>query len=207
MTKSENKSQDRRGDIIDASILAFAEHGYHNTTIQNIVDQTEQFNSVGTVFRYFPKAKNSVKDDILKAIFDAKITLLTNSVRERTQSENTGVQKIKAFLDHHFDHLQNNPKLAKVLQIELRQSHHFLRDYDHKKLEGYLGVLHEAIEFGKNSGEFKEDIPTTVIRWAIFGAIDEISTTWVLTEGKWPKDINGVSNHIISMFVDGLKRD
>ena len=28
--------------------------------------------------------------------------------------------------------------LAKVLQVELRQSHHFLQDYDHKKLQDYL---------------------------------------------------------------------
>ena len=34
MSKSENKAkaQDRRQEIMEASIIAFAEHGYHNTT-------------------------------------------------------------------------------------------------------------------------------------------------------------------------------
>ena len=61
MTKSENKPHDRTIEIINASI-AFAEHGYHNTTIQDIVNKANE--SVGTIFRYFPRTKNSVKDDI-----------------------------------------------------------------------------------------------------------------------------------------------
>ena len=73
MTKSENKPHDRTIEIINASIEAFAEHGYHNTTIQDIVNKAK-FNSVGTIFRHFPRTKNSVKDDILKAIFEQKIT-------------------------------------------------------------------------------------------------------------------------------------
>ena len=49
-------------------------------------------------------------------------------------------------------------------------------------MQGYLGVLDDAIELGKRNGVLNAVVPTTVVRWAIFGAIDEISTTWVLTE-------------------------
>ena len=208
MSKSENKAkaQDRRQEIMEASIVAFAEHGYHNTTIQDIVDKTS-FKSVGTIFKYFPKPsrEHSVKDDILRSIFEDKITLLTDSAKQQTNKESTAIGKIKAFLDHHFDHLQNEKALAKVLQIELRQSHHFLQDYNHKKLQAYLGVLDSAIDLGKRSGILNAAVPTTVVRWAIFGAIDEISTTWVLTEGAWPKDINSISKYIMTMFIDGMK--
>ena len=208
MSKSENKvkAQDRRQEIMEASIIAFAEHGYHNTTIQDIVDKTT-FKSVGTIFKYFPKPSrdHSVKDDILRSIFEDKITLLTDSARQKTEQESSAIAKIKAFLDHHFDHLQNEKALAKVLQIELRQSHHFLQDYNYKKLQAYLGVLDAAIELGKREGDLKNVVPTTVVRWAIFGAIDEISTTWVLTEGAWPKDINSISKYIMTMFIDGMK--
>ena len=208
MSKSENKAkaQDRRQEIMEASIVAFAEHGYHNTTIQDIVDKTT-FKSVGTIFKYFPKPSrdHSVKDDILRSIFEDKITLLTDSARQKTEQESGAIAKIKAFLDHHFDHLQNEKALAKVLQIELRQSHHFLQDYNYKKLQAYLGVLDAAIELGKHEGDLKNVVPTTVVRWAIFGAIDEISTTWVLTEGAWPKDINSISKYIMTMFIDGMK--
>ena len=208
MSKSENKvkAQDRRQEIMEASIIAFAEHGYHNTTIQDIVDKTT-FKSVGTIFKYFPKPsrEHSVKDDILRSIFEDKITLLTDSARKQTDKEEDSKGKIKAFLDHHFDHLQKKKSLAKVLQIELRQSHHFLQDYNYKKLQGYLAVLDAAIDLGKRNGELKAVVPTTVVRWAIFGAIDEISTTWVLTDGAWPKDINSISKDIMTMFIDGMK--
>ena len=208
MSKSENKvkAQDRRQEIMEASIIAFAEHGYHNTTIQDIVDKTT-FKSVGTIFKYFPKPsrEHSVKDDILRSIFEDKITLLTDSARKQTDKEEDSKGKIKAFLDHHFDHLQKKKALAKVLQIELRQSHHFLQDYNYKVLQGYLAVLDAAIDLGKHNGELKAVVPTTVVRWAIFGAIDEISTTWVLTEGAWPKDINSISKNIMTMFIDGMK--
>ena len=208
MSKSENKpkAQDRRQEIMEASIIAFAEHGYHNTTIQDIVDKTT-FKSVGTIFKYFPKPsrEHSVKDDILRSIFEDKIALLTDSARQQTEKEDDATAKIKAFLDHHFDHLQKKKSLAKVLQIELRQSHHFLQDYNYKKLQGYLAVLDAAIDLGKRNGELKAIVPTTVVRWAIFGAIDEISTTWVLTEGAWPKDINSISKDIMTMFIDGMK--
>ena len=208
MSKSENKAkaQDRRQEIMEASIMAFAEHGYHNTTIQDIVDKTT-FKSVGTIFKYFPKPsrEHSVKDDILRSIFEDKITLLTDSARQQTEKEDEATAKIKAFLDHHFDHLQKKKSLAKVLQIELRQSHHFLQDYNYKKLQGYLAVLDAAIDLGKRNGELKSVVPTTVVRWAIFGAIDEISTTWVLTDGAWPKDINSISKDIMTMFIDGMK--
>ena len=204
MTKSENKPHDRTIEIINASIEAFAEHGYHNTTIQDIVNKAK-FNSVGTIFRYFPRTKNSVKDDILKAIFEEKITLLTESVRQKTSLETTPLGKIKAFLDHHFEHLKNEEELAKVLQVELRQSHHFLQDYDHKKLQDYLKILDEAIEQGQQEGVLKSSIPPKVVRWAIFGAIDEISTTWVLTQRAWPENLEDISSYIMTMFFDGLK--
>ena len=66
-------------------------------------------------------------------------------------------------------------------------------------------VMDAAIDLGKRNGELKAVVPTTVVRWAIFGAIDEISTTWVLTEGAWPKDINSISKDIMTMFIDGMK--
>ena len=53
-------------------------------------------------------------------------------------------------MDHHFEHLKNEEELAKV-QVE-PQSHHFLQDYDHKKLQDYLKILDEAIEQGQQEG-------------------------------------------------------
>ncbi len=205
-----SKKEDRRAEIIEASIRAFARHGYHNTTIQNIVDLAN-FKSPGTIFRYFPKEKakgsdHGIKDDILRSIFVEEITKLTQSVRSKVQQQTDPVLQIKAFIDHHFEHLQQQQDLAKVLQIELRQSHHFLQDYDHKKLQEYLEVLDYAIEAGQRQGVLSSQVPIKVIRWAMFGAIDEISTNWVLTEGKWPADLHAISEHIMMMFITGLRK-
>ena len=55
MSKSENKAkaQDRRQrDYGSPDCFAFAEYGYYNTTIQDIVDKTS-FGFVGTIFKYF----------------------------------------------------------------------------------------------------------------------------------------------------------
>ena len=90
--------------------------------------------------------------------------MLTESARQQTDKETDAVKKIKAFLDHHFDHLQQEKALAKVLQIEINNPITFYKDYNYKKLQGYLGVLDDAIELGKRNGALNAVVPTTVAR-------------------------------------------
>ena len=71
-----------------------------------------------------------------------------------------------------FKQIKRYPELAKVLQVELRQSQRF-NDYKPKKLWDYLSIFINAIEAGQSSGAFRNDIPADMLSWSsFFGSLD-----------------------------------
>ncbi|MBE0569111.1 MAG: TetR/AcrR family transcriptional regulator [Deltaproteobacteria bacterium] len=166
---------DKRNRILQAAIEVFSRKGFFNSKVSEIARASGVAD--GTIYLYF---KN--KDDLLISLFEEKMGEVVTEVRERIQAGNNALEKMKIFIDNHMGLLECEAGLIEVLQVELRQSSKFLKDYVPVKFFEYLDVLSGILEEGMREGVFRPDLNVSVARRVVFGAMDELSRTFILSK-------------------------
>lgn len=195
----DNGRQDKRTLISEAAVEVFAEKGFHQARVADISKRAGVAD--GTIYLYF---KN--KDDLLLSIFEDSMTLLVNGAREQLSKETCPLQKIRTFVSFHFQQVQDNRSVAEVLQVELRLSNKFLKDYRPAKLWDYLEILAEVIREGQANGTIRPEVDPFMQMWALFGALDELGMQWVLARNR-KIDLSVAATQVAETFVRGLRSD
>jgi TetR/AcrR family fatty acid metabolism transcriptional regulator len=103
-------------------------------------------------------------------------------VKKRIQAGESSLDKMRIFIENHMGLLECEAGLIEVLQVELRQSSKFLKDYTPVKFFEYLDVLSGILEEGKREGVFRPDLNVNVARRVVFGAMEELSRTYILSK-------------------------
>ncbi|HEY7366419.1 MAG TPA: TetR/AcrR family transcriptional regulator [Methylomirabilota bacterium] len=184
--------------IIDAAIRVFARSGYYNSRVSDIA--REAGIASGTIYLYF-----KTKDDILVTLFREKMAEWVAQVRRRIADEPDAVAKIRRLIALHFNVLEGDPHLAEVVQVELRQGQKFFRGASAHEVSAYFdligGVLHEGIA----AGQFRPDLPVKMATKMLFGAMDQVATSWVL--GKRAYRLSDAAEPVAAVFLRGVCRD
>lgn len=192
MTAKEDKSS----RILDAAIKVFARKGFYNATIADIAKVAEV--AEGTIYLYF---KN--KDDLLISIFEESMGIFIEEAKKELGGIEDPKTKLKRFLSLHLELVQKNPELAQVLQIELRQSSKFMKEYEGGKLGEYLNLVRGILEEGEKKGVFRGGLDARILRRAIFGAVDELALEWLLMKKK-KYSLESCAEQIGNLFIDGI---
>lgn len=198
MAVSETHRNEKRDRITEAAISVFAEKGYRSSRVADVAREAGVAD--GTIYLYFRS-----KEELLLTIFEEKMEELLSELSEALSGIACPLEQVRVYAQQHFRQLQNNPELAQVFQIELRQSHRFLREYRPEKLWQYLDVFAEVIEDGKRAGVVRQDVDSFVAKWAFFGALDELSIQWVLARKRDRFDLESAATQIVEMFLRGVK--
>ena len=66
-----------------------------------------------------------------------------------------------------------------------------------------IALVDQIILEGIENGEFDPTLDLRITRQMIFGTVDEISTTWVMTDYKY--DLIGVADKVKRIILNGLK--
>lgn len=189
----------KRIRILRAAIRIFSQRGFFNSKVSDIAKAAGVAD--GTIYLYF---KN--KDDLLISLFEEKMGEVVAEVREKVLRGSGPMDRLWIFIENHMNLLVREAGLIEVLQVELRQSNKFMKEYVPVKFLEYLDVLGGILEEGKRDGTFREDLNVKTARRAIFGALDEISLAHVLSRKK--KYLPGESAaEIYRIFVGGLCTD
>jgi len=197
MAVSETHRLEKRDRITDAAISVFAEKGYRSARVADVAQKAGVAD--GTIYLYFRN-----KEDLLLSIFEEKMAMLLVELDEAFQGVDCPLERIRVYAQQHFKQLQQNPELAQVFQVELRQSHRFLREYRPEKLWEYLDVFADTVEEGKTAGLIRNDIDPFLSKWAFFGALDELSIQWVLARKRDRFDLDGAATQIVEIFLRGV---
>lgn len=187
----------KRDRILRAAIKIFSQKGYFNSRISEIARQAGVAD--GTIYLYF---KN--KDDLLISLFEEKMGEVVADVRSRVAEGGDALARLEIFIRNHMDLLVREAGLIEVLQVELRQSNKFMKEYVPVKFLEYLDIISGILEDGKREGVFRTDLNVTVARRAIFGALDEISLAYVLSR-KRKYDPADAAVEVYRIFAAGLK--
>lgn len=192
------KTPDKHQRILNAAIKVFASKGFFQTKVSEIAKEAGVAD--GTVYVYF---KN--KDDLLISIFEVKMREVIAQFRRETQAKDDAQARLECLVRMHLAEFQANPDLAAVFQLELRQSNRFMREYGKSELKEYLDLIGEIVEQGQQEGIFRREIPPRVVKRFIFGTLDEIVSTWVLTGMKY--DLESVAEPVFDLFLRGIKQN
>lgn len=193
---------DKRRRIIDAAVKVFAERGFYHARVSEVA--AEAGVAGGTIYNYF---KN--KDDLLISLFEDRMEAILADFR----AELAGIEKVsdrlRRFVELHLAMVARDPTLAEVLTVELRQSSKFMREYKARKFGEYLALLESLVVEGIQCGEFRADIDPKILRRALFGAIDEVSLTWVgaiRDNNPEPYPLDRAADQIWRLYSEGLVR-
>jgi TetR/AcrR family fatty acid metabolism transcriptional regulator len=186
----------KRERILRAAIKIFSQKGYFNSKISEIARLAGVAD--GTIYLYF---KN--KDDLLISLFEEKMGEVVEDIRARVAAGNGALSRLRIFIRNHMDLLIREAGLIEVIQVELRQSNKFMKEYVPVKFLEYLDVISAILEQGKREGIFRPELNVTLARRAIFGALDEISLAYVLSR-KRKYDPAAAADEIYRIFAEGL---
>ncbi len=192
------RESDKPQQIIDAAIRVFARNGYYNSRVSDVA--REAGIASGTIYLYF-----KTKDDILVTLFRQKMAEWVALVRKEIAGEQDPIAKIRKIVRLHFHVIEANPELAEVVQVELRQGQKFFRGASAREVSAYFDVIQAVLEEGIAAGRVRRDLPVKVATKMLFGAMDQLATSWVL--GKRAYRLTDAAEPVATIFLKGVSTD
>ncbi|TXK85480.1 TetR/AcrR family transcriptional regulator [Paenibacillus sp. N3.4] len=174
----------------------FAEHGFHKSQVSRIAKEAGVAD--GTIYLYFKK-----KEDILTSLFEEKLGQLVEKFTLGLHEGMSAREALQKVCDIHFSELEANIPLAYVTQIELRQSDFEIRKKIGLALKRYISLIENILEKGKQEGSFRADLDVKLVRLLIFGAMDEVVTSWLIAGQKY--SLAAQAGPTIDFFIRGIE--
>ncbi|HEV8132127.1 MAG TPA: TetR/AcrR family transcriptional regulator [Acidobacteriota bacterium] len=181
--------------ILRAAIKVFARRGFFNSTVADIARQADVAD--GTVYLYF---KN--KDDILVSIFNHIMDEVLESIQREISPVRDPIEKLRLIVQKHLQCLGDDRDLAVVFQVELRHSTKFMEQFSATRVAQYLELIRKLIEQAQNEGRVRQDINPKIASKVLFGALDEMSTNWMLSRKKYL--LRETAEPIFEIFLRGI---
>ena len=189
------RDPDKPQQIIEAAVRVFAREGYYNSRVSDIA--REAGIAAGTIYLYF-----KTKDDILVTLFRDKMAEFVGALRKAIAGEPDAASKVRRLVSLHFSMLEENPELAEVVQVELRQGQKFFRGASSQEIGAYFALIGSVLEEGVAERRFRSDLPVKVATKMLFGAMDQMATSWVL--GKRGYQLVDTADAVAEIFLQGV---
>jgi TetR/AcrR family fatty acid metabolism transcriptional regulator len=190
------RTSDKHNKIIQAAVKVFARTGFFNARISDIAKEAQVAD--GTIYLYFNN-----KYDILLSLFEEEISKIIVQVKLAIDKETDPRKMLAIFALHHLKLVEANEELAEVLQMELRQSNKFMKEYRNTKFIEYVDIISLIIHKGQDMNVFRNDILPGVVKRSFFGALDEMSRLWILNPSH-RYTIDETAEQISEVFLNGI---
>ena len=189
---------DKPQQIVDAAVRVFARNGYYNSRVSDIA--REAGIASGTIYLYF-----KTKDEILVTLFRDKMAGFVAGLRKEIADEPGAPAKVRRLVRLHFETLEANPDMAEVVQVELRQGQKFFRGASAHEISAYFDLIAGVLEEGMAAGLIRRDVPAKLATKMLFGAMDQLATSWVL--GKRGYRLTEAADAVAGIFLRGVAAD
>jgi TetR/AcrR family fatty acid metabolism transcriptional regulator len=194
---AKRKNSEKYHKIIEAATKVFARKGFYKAKISEIASEARVAD--GTIYIYFEN-----KDDILICLFEEQMKAVLDNMVIQISGEDDPVKKLEKFALTHLQLVEQNKNMAEIIQVEVRQSSKFMKEYRNDPFARYLDLIADIIRQGQKEDLFKKEIIPGVAKRAFFGALDEMSRFWVLSSRR-QYDIKTAAKQISAYFLAGIK--
>ena len=189
------RPQSKRERILRAAIEVFAQSGYFNAKVSEIARTAGVAD--GTIYLYFDG-----KEDLLISIFREHTRNYLQSLERDLANVNRAEDRLRTAVRHHLETLGRDRSLAVVSQVELRHSLKFLSLFSQQEVADYLNVIRKIVEHGQESSAFRRNVHPQLAAKAIFGVLDEMVTSWMLSEKDY--DLPAQAEQVADLILTGL---
>ncbi len=165
----------KRERILRAAVDVFAQNGYFNAKVSEIAKAAGVAD--GTIYLYFDG-----KEDLLVTIFREHTRNYLQSLERSLATISRPEERMRIAIRHHLESLGRDRALAVVSQVELRHSLKFMSLLSQQEVADYLNILRKIVEHGQNEGVFRRNLHPALVAKAVFGVLDEMVTSWILSE-------------------------
>ncbi len=193
--KAANKKTDKTELILEGALRAFARHGFHGTQVAKIAKEAGVAD--GTIYLYFKS-----KEEILIRLFEVKLGKLVEKFHETIRQSSNAKDAIRSICEIHYTELENNSDLAYVTQIELRQSSLNLRKAIGQSVKPYFKLIESVLLQGIDEGIFRPEMDVKLTRLLLFGAMDEVVTSWLISGKKY--SLKAQIDGTVAFFLNGI---
>ncbi len=198
--KTPNVASDKYQRILDAAIEVIASHGFFHSRVSEIADRAGVAD--GTIYLYF---KN--KDELLMAAIDSAFHRFIARAQAALREISDPREKLRRMAFLHLEALGSNRSLAIVFQTELRHSAKFLSEFSHNMMVEYFDLIKSVLKEGQEAHVFRAELSVTIAAHCFFGAVDEIVTTWILSDKERDRDyhLSSLADSIVDIVLTGIE--
>lgn len=184
-----------RGRIVAAAWKLFYEQGYEDTTVEDIIFESET--SKGTFYHYF-ESKDALLGT-LSVLFDEKYQELMETMDEDMDAV-SALERLNSELFTMIDDSIPLELLARLLssQIITKGEKHLL---DRKRI--YFRLLRRVIMYGQERGELRRDMSVNEISRAYAMWERALMYDWCLSGGEY--SLSKYSATLTPMFLSGFR--
>jgi AcrR family transcriptional regulator len=181
--------------LLDTATRLFAENGYENTSVQEIVAAAGV--TKGAMYHYF-----AAKDDLLYEIYHRLLALQTERLERLAGGAGSPEERLRAAV---MDVIDTSCAHLDGLTVFFR-SMHLLPEDKRKAVRAERRRYHERfrslVQEGQRDGTFRTDVPADLAVNFLFGAVHQLSTWW---RPDGALGAHEVGDYYVGLFLGGLR--
>ena len=189
--------EEKRRQILDAAVRAFARKGYHACRVGEIAEEAGV--AYGLVYHYFGS-----KEEVLQTIFRDTWTQMLARISELEAEGDSAPEQVRKVTALLLRTWRRDPDLVRVLVREVTRSPEQLQQQIDE-----IGHAYEALERivrrGQESGAFRREIDPQLAATIFYGALEEVLTGWVMGQLPGGEDeVAKAEQAVVALLCDGL---
>ena len=187
----------RETEILLAARAEFARRGYHDARMSAIARSAGIAD--GTVYLYFRN-----KRDLLVAVFRAGVAAYMAGLEAALAGAPDGLQELERLVAFHLSYLGGRPEMARIAQVELRQSDAAIRSAVAEAVAPLFHRIDRIVARGLEEGVVRRDADPRIVRRMVFGTLDECVSAWV--NARHPYPLESVAGDVARLLLGGIAR-
>lgn len=185
----------RVGAILAAAQVCFSERGYENTTMAEIAARAGVVE--GSVYKYFAS-----KRDLLLKVIETWYEGLVEHFSQGLAGIKGTRNRLRFLVWQHLVNIRRDAHLSRLMFQEVRLRADYYQSPLHRMNARYTEFLLGVVREGVAQGELREDLPPSLVRDMVFGAVEH--QAWNFLCGRGTLDADRIADQVTEVLCDGL---
>ncbi len=163
----------RRTQILDAAVRCFAQRGYYETTIEDLVTETGL--SRGALYLYYPS-----KEAIYLAISERWGCGLEEAIRARLTPDLSPASILQVLIEVNGEHVQAEADACRILMEGWNLAYHIpvLAERKAQQQTHSVAALSQLLRAGIEAGEFRTDMDVETQARILMATLHGLMVQW-----------------------------
>lgn len=157
-------AMDKKNNLLEAATTIFAEKGYKNASVDEIVEKAET--AKGTFYYHFKS-----KEDLFLSLIDTGIDKLSEKMMIEADKYHNPIQKVEAVIASQYKFFSTNQDICQMLLSEIWHTESRWKQVYVEKRNKYIKAMEQSIKAGQENNLFDSKIDAKIAAIAIFGLV------------------------------------